>query len=93
MSPLSHDAVPRLAAGCRMSTAPGQEDMLMIPEGALRLKGPGVGILELCDGQRTVGQIIAELNQRFPGEDTARIGEEVAAFLLRLGARGAMEGL
>ena len=93
MSPLSKDSVPRLAGGCRMSTAPGQEDMLMIPEGALRLKGPGVGILALCDGQRTVAEIIDELSRRFPSEDAARIDAEVSAFLARLSARGAIEGL
>ena len=65
----------------------------MIPEGALRLKGPGVGILELCDGQRTVGEIIDGLNRRFPSEDASRIGTEVSAFLVRLSERGAIEGL
>lgn len=65
----------------------------MIPEGALRLKGPGVGILELCDGKRTVGEIIDELNRRFPSEDASRIGAEVSAFLVRLSERGAIEVL
>ena len=41
MSAIADDSVPRLARGCRVSTVEGQEDMLLVPEGALRLKGPG----------------------------------------------------
>ena len=93
MSEIPSDRVPRLANGCRMSTAEGQEDMLMVPEGALRLRGPGCAIVDLCDGQRTLGQIVDELSQRFAPEDPARIDAEVRAFLQRLSDRGAIEGL
>ena len=47
MSELEKDCVLRLAPGCRLSTAEGRQDMLLIPEGALRLKGPARAILEL----------------------------------------------
>ena len=85
------DTVPRLAPGCRLSTAPGQEDMLLIPEAALRMKGPARLILERCDGTRTVGHIVEELRALFPNEDAARIEIEAIALLTRLHGRGAIE--
>lgn len=93
MSGIAGDSVPRLARGCRVSTAEGQEDMLLVPEGALRLKGPGRFIVELCNGERTVRQIVQELTQRFSDADAATIESEVGAFLARLRERGAIEGV
>lgn len=93
MSALSPDSVPRLAPGCRLNPAGGQEDLLLIPEGALRLKGPGRTIIEFCDGQRTVGQIVEELKQRYPSAGAQRIETEVLAFLARLRDRGALESI
>jgi pyrroloquinoline quinone biosynthesis protein D len=84
MSDLTRESVPRLAPGCRLSGAAGHEDTLLIPEGALRLQGPARGIVELCDGQRTLAGIVAELAQRYASEDSAKIEAEVLAFLGRL---------
>jgi pyrroloquinoline quinone biosynthesis protein D len=91
MNAIADDSVPRLARGCRVSTAEGQEDMLLVPEGALRLKGPGRFIVELCDGERTVRQIVEELTQRFSDADATTIETEVGAFLTRLHDRGAVD--
>src|SRR3979409_904033 len=55
MTPLDPESVPRLAPGCRLSIGADAEAMLLIPEGALRLIGPGRHIVELCDGERTMG--------------------------------------
>ena len=93
MSGIAGDRVPRLARGCRLSTAEGQEDMLMVPEGALRLKGPGKAIVDLCDGQRTVQQIVQELTQKFTDADAGVIENEVVVFLARLRDRGCLEGV
>jgi len=93
MSAIAGDSVPRLSRGCRMSAVEGQEDMLLIPEGALRLKGPGRFIVELCDGERTLRQIVEELTQRFDDADAYVIEAEVVAFLARLRDRGAIEGV
>jgi pyrroloquinoline quinone biosynthesis protein D len=84
-------SVPRLAHGCRLSAVEGQEDMLLIPEGALRLKGPSRGIVELCDGKHSVEDIIAELRRRYPSEDGIKIEEEVVAFLTRLREKRVIE--
>jgi pyrroloquinoline quinone biosynthesis protein D len=75
---------PRLAPGCRWAEANGPERMLMFPEGALRLQGTGREILERCDGQRSVQQIVEELLARYKGGDRGRIQQEVGSFLQSL---------
>ncbi len=85
--------VPRLAPGCRLGTSDAQKNVLLVPEGALRMKGPARVILELCDGQRTVGKIVEELSILFPAENAARIESDVTDILTRLRDRGVVEGL
>lgn len=91
MSDAAQDSVPRLARGCRLNAAGGQEDVLLMPEGALRLKGPARAILELCDGQRALRQILEEVTRRYPSADSARIETDVTALLTRLRERGVLE--
>jgi pyrroloquinoline quinone biosynthesis protein D len=91
MSEFPQDTLLRLAPGCRLNAAGGTEDLLLIPEGALRLKGASRTIVELCDGQRTLSQIVAELQRRFPSEDLGRIETETLTLLKRLRDRGALE--
>jgi pyrroloquinoline quinone biosynthesis protein D len=79
--------IPRLARGCRLSEDPGQGWVLLIPEGVLRLSGPGPRILQRCDGSRTFGDIVRELGAEFAVADGARVEAETAAFLERLVAR------
>jgi len=75
---------PRLAAGCRWTDTNGADRMLLFPEGAIRLQGTGREILERCDGERTVLQIVEELQKLYSAGDPARIEEEVASFLEKL---------
>lgn len=91
MTSVTPETVLRLAPGCRLSEAGAPEDLLLIPEGALRLKGPARAIVELCDGARAVREIVNELGQRYGMEDTARIESETLALLARLRDRGALE--
>lgn len=91
MSDLTQDSVLRLAPGCRLSPADGPEDLLLIPEGALRLKGPARTIVELCDGKRTLPELIEELRRRYLPEDAARIETEAVTLLARLRDRGVLE--
>ena len=93
MSEMAKDRIPLLAPGCRFSTAEGQEDLLLIPEGALRLKGPARTILELCDGERALDEIVQELRRRYPLEDAARIETDAVAFVTRMRERGVLEGV
>jgi pyrroloquinoline quinone biosynthesis protein D len=91
VSELPQDRTLRLAPGCRLNDPGGPEELLLIPEGALRLKGPGRAIVELCDGERSLAEIIEELKRRYPNEDGSRIEAEVVAFLTRLRDRGVLE--
>jgi pyrroloquinoline quinone biosynthesis protein D len=71
---------PRLAAGCRWSNN-GEEKVILFPEGAIRVQGTGSKILEHCDGQRTLAEIVDELQKHYTASDPARIREDVAKFL------------
>ena len=84
---MTADAIPKLARGCRLSDDGGQGWVLLIPEGVLRLSGPGPAILRRCDGARNFGQIVRELAEEFGAPDDPRIETETAAFLERLRER------
>ncbi len=58
--------------------------MLLFPEGAIRLRGTGREIVERCDGERTIEQIVADLQQIYSAGDPARIAEDVRNFLGQL---------
>ena len=87
------DQRPVLKKGCRLSPPSDSESLLLIPEGALRLQGPGRRILELCDGDRTVSDVIEALQSEFADAEPARIAAEVQQYLERLRDRGAVEFL
>jgi pyrroloquinoline quinone biosynthesis protein D len=72
---------PRLAAGCRWAEANGAERMLMFPEGAMRLQGTGREILERCDGERSVQDIVEELQAKYQVGESGRIEQEVSSYL------------
>lgn len=91
MSEFERTGIPRLVPGCRLNAAGSTEDLLLIPEGALRLKGPARVIVELCDGQRTLAEILTELQRAFPTAQPARIETEAVALLARLRDRGVLE--
>lgn len=91
MRPIEPNRVLRLAPGCRLNAAGSPEDLLLIPEGALRLKGPARSIVELCDGQRTLSEIVAELQRHYSSAQPARIETEAVALLARLRERGVLE--
>jgi len=84
MNPVSGEARPKLRPGCRLSRSEQQGVVLLIPEGALRLVGPGEKIVERCDGEHTLDEIVRDLKAEFPSADPARVEAEVTAFLSRL---------
>jgi len=93
VSELAPDARLRLAPGCRLNESGSAEDLLLIPEGALRLKGPARAIVELCTGDRAVREIVEELQRRFGAENSERIESETMTLLARLRDRGALESI
>jgi coenzyme PQQ biosynthesis protein PqqD len=58
--------------------------MILFPEGAIKLQGTGRQILERCDGQRTFGEIIAELLGEFGKTDPEKIRSDISLFLEQL---------
>lgn len=91
MSELELSRALRLAPGCRLNAPGSPEDLLLIPEGAMRLKGPARTIVELCNGERTLSDIVEELQRRYSYEHAARIETETVALLARLRDRGVLE--
>jgi pyrroloquinoline quinone biosynthesis protein D len=75
---------PRLARQARLEWDPVREkQVLLAPEGILVLNQTGATILGLCDGERTVVEIVDELGGRYD-----RVaGDEVKDFLARLAAK------
>ena len=93
MTQLSPESVLRLAPGCRLNAHGSSQDLLLIPEGALRMQGPARKIVELLNGERSVRQVVEELQHRYGSEDAARIETETLALLTRLRERGVLETL
>jgi pyrroloquinoline quinone biosynthesis protein D len=83
MPPPDDSAQPRLAAGCRWGGTE-LDRVVLFPEGAIKLQGTGRQVLERCDGQRTFGEIIAELQAEFTLADPAKIRADISLFLEQL---------
>lgn len=83
MAPPLDSSQPRLAAGCRWGGTE-TDRMILFPEGAIKLQGTGRQVLERCDGQRTFGEILAELQQEFGQTDPAKIRADISTFLEQL---------
>jgi pyrroloquinoline quinone biosynthesis protein D len=88
-APMTGDADrPRLARHVRLIFDPARsQHVLLTPEAVTVLNGTGAAVLDLCDGQRTVAEIVAELRGRYSHVD----GDEVQLFLDRLAARRCVE--
>ena len=75
---------PHLARLVRLQwDAVRERHVLLAPEGVLVLNRTGATILELCDGERTVDEIVGELHGRY----SHVAGDEVRDFLSRLSAK------
>ena len=75
---------PHLARQVRMEWDPvRKQHVLLAPEGVLVLNQTGATILGLCDGERTVVEIVEELR----GQYNRVAGDEVRDFLARLVAK------
>ena len=61
---------PRLATGARLRYDEVREEhLLLIPEGAVQLNPTAAEVLELCDGARSIDDIIGALSARYAGAD------------------------
>ena len=61
---------PRLVTGARLRYDEVREEhLLLIPEGAVRLNPTAAQVLELCDGERSLDDIVGALSARYEGAD------------------------
>ncbi len=61
---------PRLVTGARLRYDDVREEhVLLIPEGAVRLNPTAAAVLELCDGERSLDDIVGALSARYERAD------------------------
>ena len=87
--PLSLESRPALARKARLRYEEvRQTDLLLLPERVVKLNPTGAAILRLCDGQRTLREIVQELESRF-GQSS--LENDVLEFLRDVSAQGWVE--
>jgi pyrroloquinoline quinone biosynthesis protein D len=61
---------PRLVTGARfLHDDVRDEHVLLVPEGVVRLNPTAAEVLELCDGERSLDEIVTALSARYDGFD------------------------
>jgi pyrroloquinoline quinone biosynthesis protein D len=61
---------PRLATGARLRYDEVREEhQLLVPEGVVKLNPTAAEVLELCDGERSLDDIVGALSARYDGAD------------------------
>jgi len=66
VSAVSTGIQPRVAAGFRLQWEPAQScHVLLYPEGMVKLNQSAGEIMKRCDGERSVGDIVADLEKTF----------------------------
>ncbi len=77
---------PRLATGARLRYDEVREEhLLLVPEGAVRLNPSAVEVLELCDGEHSLDEILGVLSERYEGTD---LSADVLALVNGMTERG-----
>ena len=91
MTPLSLAERPRLSARARLQTdkATGRP-ILLYPEGVLVLNSTGQSIVDLCRGDLTLQEIIAQLAAKYQAPADS-VAQDVIAYLDRLRAINLLE--
>lgn len=90
--PVLSSGRPRLAPHVRLSFDRAREQhVLLRPETIVVLNATGADIIGLCDGQRTVTEIVTELRERYDRVADDVLDGEVRRFLARLAAKRCVE--
>lgn len=77
---------PRLASGVRLRRDEVRgRTVLLFPEGMLALNETAVAVLELCDGERSLSDIVRELGSRYSGADVRDDVEQLVSRIAKLG--------
>ncbi|MBK1785071.1 pyrroloquinoline quinone biosynthesis peptide chaperone PqqD [Prauserella cavernicola] len=75
---------PRLRRGVRLTyDRTRQTHVLLFPEGVLVTNPTAAAVLELCDGERTVPDIVAALGTRYAGVREADVDDVLARLVDR----------
>jgi pyrroloquinoline quinone biosynthesis protein D len=83
---------PRLASRARLKFDPiAQQEMLLFPEAALALNETGAAIVRLCDGARSINEIVDQLSKKYDKADRDALSREVMDFLATIRARGLLQ--
>ena len=91
MEPIRPNERPKLAARARVQKdVVTGKPVLLYPEGVLMLNPTGEAIVALCDGEKTLEQIVGELEARY-STTAAQISAEVSSYLDRLRSRNLVE--
>ena len=77
---------PRLVTGARLRYDDVREEhQLLIPEGVVRPNPTAAEVLGLCDGERSLDDIVGELSSRYDGAD---VREDVREMVDAMAQRG-----
>jgi pyrroloquinoline quinone biosynthesis protein D len=77
---------PQLVTGSRLQYDDVREEhLLLVPEGAVRLNATAAEVLELCDGNRSLDDIVGALSARYDGAD---VGGDVRGLVEAMAAKG-----
>jgi pyrroloquinoline quinone biosynthesis protein D len=77
---------PRLVTGARLAYDDVRaERVLLVPEGLVRLNPTAAEVLELCDGQRSLDEIVSALAARYDGFDLRDDVRELVDAMTRRG--------
>jgi len=85
------NSFPRLAPGCRLNEPTQQPRTLLMPQRALRLNGPSLEIVERCDGQHTVQQIIVDLQKIYFKAEPHKVEQDILGYLTLLQKERALD--
>ncbi len=88
MTTIEAGSRPRLRRGVRLTfDRVRNTHVLLYPEGVLVPNATAAAILELCDGQSTVDDIVSRLAERYRGV----LASDIAGVLTRLAERRVVE--
>lgn len=91
MSAPDFESRPCLVPGCRLNEKTQQPRVLLMPERALRLSGPSLAIVERCDGNHTVREIVTELQKLYSKAEPQKVETDIVDYLGRLHQERALD--
>jgi pyrroloquinoline quinone biosynthesis protein D len=88
--PIDIHSKPRLAAGCRLGEN-NKQQVLLMPERALRLNGPSLEIVQRCNGTHTVVEIISDLQKLYSKAEPGKVESDILGYLNLLHEQRALD--